>query len=124
MLTTDLLVPSDSETPARDPRKCSARSKRSGKPCERWSMVGQRVCMMHGGKSKQALAKAAEAVELAELRLRGLAPRAVTELEALVTSADSEQVRLQAANSLVDRSVGKATEKIQVAAQVVVHRPW
>ena len=73
-------------------------------------MKGQTVCMMHGGKAPQALAKAAAAVELAELRIRGLAPRAVAELEALVTSASSEQVRLQAANSLVDRSIGRATE--------------
>ena len=87
-------------------------------------MVGQTTCMMHGGKSKQALAKAAEAVELAELRLRGLAPRAVAELEALVTGADSEQVRLQAANSLVDRAVGRATERIHVAAAITVKRPW
>jgi len=124
MLTTDLLVPSDSETPGRDPRKCSATSKRSGKPCERWSMAGQTVCMMHGGKSKQALGKAEERVQLAELRIRGLAPRAVAELEALVTGADSEQARLQAANSLVDRSVGRATERIQVAAAITVRRPW
>ena len=124
MLTTDLLVPSDSETPGRDPRKCSARSKRSGRPCERWSMAGQTTCMMHGGKAPQALAKAQAAVELAEMRIRGLAPRAVAELEALVTGADSEQVRLQAANSLVDRSVGRATERIQVAAAVVVRKPW
>jgi len=87
-------------------------------------MVGQTVCMMHGGKSKQALVKAEEMVRLAELRIRGLAPRAVAELEALVTGADSEQVRLQAANSLVDRSVGKAKERVDVAAQIVVHRPW
>ena len=79
---------------------------------------------MHGGKAPAALAKAAEAIELAELRLRGLAPRAVAELEALVTSATSEQVRLQAANSLVDRSVGKPKEKIQVAAAITVVRPW
>ena len=120
MVTTDPLAP----TPARDPRKCSARSKRSGRPCERWSMAGQTTCMMHGGKAPQALAKAQAAVELAELRLRNLAPRAVTELETLVTSADSEQVRLQAANSLVDRSVGRAKERVDVAAQVIVHRPW
>ena len=87
-------------------------------------MAGQTVCMMHGGKSKQALARAEEMVQLAELKLRGLAPRAVAELEALVTSADSEQVRLQAANSLVDRSVGRATERIQVAAAITVKRPW
>ncbi len=87
-------------------------------------MKGQTTCMMHGGKAPQALAKAQAAVELAELRIRNLAPRAVAELESLVTSADSEQVRLQAANSLVDRSVGRATERIQVAAAVTVVRPW
>jgi len=78
----------------------------------------------HGGASPQALAKASAAVALAELRLRNLAPRAVAELETLVTSADSEQVRLQAANSLVDRSVGKPKERVDVAAQIVVQRPW
>ena len=63
-------------------------------------------------------------VRLAEMRIRGLAPRAVAELESLVTSADSEQVRLQAANSLIDRSVGRAAERIQVAAAITVKRPW
>ena len=107
----------------RDPRRCTAHN-RAGAPCGKFSMRGQTVCRNHGGSSPQALAKAAAAVELAELRLRNLAPRAVAELEALVTSADSEQVRLQAANSLVDRSVGRATERIQVAAAIVVNRPW
>ena len=61
---------------------------------------------------------------MAELRLRNLAPRAVAELESLVTGAESEAVRLAAANSLVDRSVGKPSEKIQVAAALTVVRPW
>ena len=87
-------------------------------------MTGQAVCGTHGGRSPQAMAKAQRMVELAELRIRGLAPRAVDTLEELVTSADSEQVRLQAANSLVDRSVGKPKEKIQVAAAITVVRPW
>jgi len=87
-------------------------------------MTGQAVCGTHGGRSPQAMAKAQRMVELAELRIRGLAPRAVAELEALVTGADSEQVRLQAANSLVDRSVGRAAERIQVAAAITVKRPW
>ena len=52
----------------------------------------------------------AEAVELAELRLRGLAPRAVDVLERLLT-AESEAVALGAARDLTDRAVGKATEK-------------
>ena len=64
----------------RDPRRCTA-TNRAGAPCGKFSMRGQNVCRAHGGASPQALAKAAEAIELAELRLRGLAPRAVAELE-------------------------------------------
>ena len=109
---------------ARHPRKCTAHSTRTKELCERWAMKGQTVCMMHGGKTPQALARAEQMVEAAELKLRGLAGPAVATLEHLVTNASSEAVRLAAARDLVDRSVGKATEKIQVAAQIVVHRPW
>ena len=66
------------------------------------------------------MAKAEAALALAEVKLRGLAPIAVAELEALVTNATSEAVRLAAARDLVDRSVGKATERIHVAASIVV----
>ena len=107
----------------RDPRKCSAHSQ-SGKPCEKFSMTGQAVCGTHGGRSPQAMAKASRMVELAEMRLRGLAPVAVAQLESLVTGATSEAVRLGAARDLVDRSVGRATERIQVAAAITVKRPW
>jgi hypothetical protein len=86
-------------------------------------MRGQTVCMTHGGKAPQALAKAEAALALAEMRLRGLAGPAVATLERLLL-ADSEAVRLGAANSLVDRSVGRATERIQLAAAVTVKRPW
>ena len=48
----------------------------------------------------------------------------VATLEERVTSASSEAVRLAAARDLVDHSVGKAVEKVQVAAQIVVHKPW
>ena len=107
----------------RDARLCIGHN-RSGRLCNKFAMRGQRVCKNHGGSSPQALARAAAAVELADLRLRNLAPRAVATLEDLVTNATSEQVRLGAANSLVDRSVGRATERIQVAAAITVKRPW
>jgi hypothetical protein len=87
-------------------------------------MKGQAICATHGGKAPQALAKAEAALALAEMRLRGLAPVAVATLEDLVTNATSEAARLGAANSLVDRSVGRATERIQVAAAITVRRPW
>ena len=107
----------------RDPRRCTAHN-RAGAPCGKFAMRGMTVCRNHGGANPQAQAKAAEMVEIAELRLRNLAPRAVAELESLVTHASSEAVRLGAANSLVDRAVGRATEKIQVAAAITVRRPW
>ena len=107
----------------RDPRRCTAHN-RAGAPCGKFAMRGQTVCRAHGGASPQAMANAEQMIEIAELRLRGLAPRAVAELEALVTSASSEQVRLGAANSLADRSLGRATERIQVAAAITVKRPW
>ena len=87
-------------------------------------MKGQAICATHGGKAPQALAKAAAALELAEMRLRGLAPVAVAQLESLVTGATSEAVRIGAALDLIDRSVGRATERIQVAAAITVKRSW
>ena len=110
MKQTDLMEQTGGEP--RHPRLCTATSKRSHEPCRKWAMKGGLVCSTHGGKSPQAMAKAAAALELAEARLRNLAPRAVSELESLVTNASSEAVRLGAANSLVDRAVGKATERI------------
>ena len=70
-----------------------------------------------------ARAKAAAMVELTELRLRNLEPRAVDVLERLLT-AESESVALGAANSLVDRSCGKARERVEVAASITVTRPF
>ena len=107
----------------RDPRRCTA-TNRAGAPCRKYSMVGQTVCRAHGGASPQAKAKAERMVELAELKLRGLAGQAVETLEDLVTNASSEAVRLAAARDLVDRSVGKATERIHVAAAITAKRPW
>ncbi len=85
---------------------------------------GQTVCRAHGGASPQAKAKAERTVELAELKLRGLTVLGVETLEDLAANASSEAVRLAAARDLVDRSVGKATESIHVAAAITVKRPW
>ena len=60
----------------------------------------------------------------AEARLRGLAGPAVSTLEDLVTNAESEAVRLGAALDLADRALGKAVERVQVAAKIEVIRPW
>ena len=106
----------------RDPRRCHA-TNREGQPCRKFPMRGGRVCRAHGGAAPQTKAKAAAMVELAELRLRNLAPKAVDVLERLLT-AESEAVALSAALDLTDRAVGKPKERVDVAAQIVVHRPW
>ena len=64
----------------RDPRLCTAHN-RAGAPCGKFSMQGQAICRSHGGASPQAKAKAEQMIEIAELRLRGLAPRAVDVLD-------------------------------------------
>ena len=123
MKEADPMEVTETSLEQRDVRLCSAHNWK-GQPCGKFAMRGQTVCRNHGGASPQAKAKAEHMIELAELRLRNLAPRAVSELENLVTSATSEAVRLGAARDLADRSVGKAVERIHVAAAIMVKRPW
>lgn len=44
-------------------QQCTALSKRSGTRCRRWASAGLSVCVMHGGGTKAARAKAARARE-------------------------------------------------------------
>jgi hypothetical protein len=106
----------------RDPRRCTA-TNRAGQPCGKYSMRGGTVCRAHGGAAPQTKAKAAAMVELAELRLRNLAPKALDVLERLLT-AESEAVSLAAARDVTDRAVGKPRERVDVAASIQVVRPW
>ena len=86
-------------------------------------MKGQPTCHMHGGKSPQALAKAQAAMELADMRLRGLTPTAVDCLERLLR-AESEAVVLGAAKDVLDRGGLKASDRLEVATEIKVRRPW
>ena len=108
---------------ARHPRKCTAHSTRSKQLCERWAMKGQTVCMMHGGKTPQALAKAEAAIERADLQLRGLTVPAVDALKRLL-HADSEAAVLGAAKDILDRGGLKAAHRIEVDTEIAVVRPW
>ena len=86
-------------------------------------MKGQTVCMVHGGKSPQTMAKAQAAMELADMRLRGLTMPAVDALERLLM-ADSDAVVLGAAKDVLDRGGLKAVDRLEVAAAITVKRPW
>jgi hypothetical protein len=106
------------------PRRCHAKSMRTGKPCGKYAMKGQRVCRTHGGGTKAAMARAQERVELADLKLRGLTSKAVEVLENLIDGADSESVVLSAAKDILDRGGLKAKDRVEVEASITVTRPW
>jgi hypothetical protein len=122
---TESLVEAEVVVPEtkRGPRQCTAKSKRSQKTCRRWAMKGQRTCMMHGGKTPIALEKAQLAIEMADMRLRGLTGNAVDALEKLL-DASSESVVLGAARDVLDRGGLKAADRLEVSASIIVKRPW
>ena len=87
-------------------------------------MRGQGVCAMHAGKAPMALAKAADAIERAQMRLRGLTPLAIDAIERLLREADSEAAILGAARDVLDRSGLKAKDQIELDTTITVTRPW
>ena len=117
---TEALVPTNGD---RDPRLCTAKSSRHQRPCRRWAMKGQRTCMMHGGKTPAAMAKAQDAMDRADLELRRLTPTAVKILVKLL-NAESEAVVLGAVRDVLDRGGLKAPDRVEVAASITVTRPW
>jgi len=113
----------ESAVAPRHPRLCTAHSKRSGDLCRRWAMKGQRTCMIHGGKTPEALDRAKLLMEMAEMRVRGLSDEAVDTLERLLR-AESESVSLGAAKDLLDRGGLKAKDHIELDTTITVTRPW
>lgn len=50
-------------TPTPESRKCSAKSGRSGKPCQKYAIKGGFVCTVHGGRAPQVKAKAEQRIK-------------------------------------------------------------
>ena len=92
--------------------KCHAKN-RSGSPCGHWAMHGQRVCYLHGGRSPQAVRKAAE-------RLRELVDPAISQLAALIDHADSDAVRLSAVKDVLDRAGYRPTIQVQGEQEITI----
>lgn len=79
-------------------RQCSAMSKRTGKQCGTRAMIGQRVCRMHGGATRQAKAKAAQRIQQAQNEAADLLVEFMADPEVDV------QLRTKIAQDLLDRS--------------------
>jgi hypothetical protein len=87
-------------------RRCLSHRK-NGAQCRNWAIRGGVVCRYHGGSAPQVLAKAQENIALAADHNR-------SNVQRLADEADSEQVRLQASNTLIDRALGKPTTTVEL----------
>ena len=88
-----------------DSRRCTAKAKQTGNRCKRAAILGGTVCKIHGGGAP-AVKKAARQ------RLLDAADPAAAKLVELLDS-DDERIQLAASNSLLDRTDGKPTTKIE-----------
>lgn len=61
------------------PKRCQARSSRTGEQCRQWALVGGSVCQAHGGRAPQVRAAAEQAVSVAQALAEGR-PRAAWEI--------------------------------------------
>lgn len=69
----------------------------AGKPCEAPAVTGMTICQAHGGSSPQAK-------QAARLRLAALADPAIDVLAHEMLNAGDANVRISAANSILDRA--------------------
>lgn len=91
-------------------KRCRAKNTK-GEQCQRISVAGARVCYMHGGAAPH-VKRAAMA------RLENAADRMARNLLGLADEAESENVRLSATNSALDRvGIKSATEVVLSAGQ-------
>lgn len=92
-------------------RQCTAMSKHTGQQCGRYAMKGLRVCVMHGGATRQAKAKAAERIQQAS----GYAADLLVEMMA---NPDIDvKTRTQIAQDLLDRSGVNSKTILQIGVE-------
>lgn len=87
--------------------RCTAKSSRTGKPCAKYPINGGTVCRTHGGAAPQVKAKALE-------RLMALQNPAIDCLTKLIERQEYPSTAYAAARDVLDRTMGKPTESVQV----------
>lgn len=111
------------EPATRDTRRCTAKSSRSGHPCQRWAIAGGTVCPTHGGQAPQVKAKALD-------RLLALQHPAINRLEQLIGQDAFPSVAYAASRDVLDRTMGKAAESVAITGaeggplEIVIRKPW
>ena len=88
------------------------RAKRSnGQPCKAQAIKGGTVCRVHGGAAPQVKRKAKE-------RLLALVDPALATLSRLVEQKKDNKSALGAANSILDRTGYKPTDKVKIEGTI------
>lgn len=106
----DLMAPADPmAVPA--PRRCSARSKSTGKACQRPAIPGGTVCRYHGGAAPQVKAAAMD-------RLRALQHPAIDRMAKLIDQDEFPTVAYAASRDVLDRTLGKPGEHLDLTLNV------
>lgn len=87
-------------------RQCSANKHGTDDRCKAWAIQGGTICVYHGGKAPQVR-------DAAKRRLLEMADPALAALSKIVTSSESDAVKLQAAKDILDRCGLGAVQKIE-----------
>jgi len=88
-------------------RRCTAKSKTTGKRCRKPPIPGGGVCHVHGGGAPQVRKKARE-------RLAALVDPAIDRLGVLVRDEDDKRVALAAAKDILDRCNLGGKKKVEL----------
>lgn len=91
-----------------DGRALCTANRTNGEPCNGKAMRGQKVCQAHGGSTKHAK-------RAAQRRLNDLVDPAINTLDDTMANADSERVRLSAADSVLDRTGWGRQQKVETS---------
>ena len=90
--------------------KCTAKSSRTGRPCQKPPIKGATVCRVHGGAAPQVK-------RAAERRLDELRPLAIRYYDYLLGQREYPSAGLGAANAVMDRVDGRPIEHIEVTTR-------
>lgn len=93
---------------------------KEGDRCLKWSLRGSRLCLIHGGRGnlKNVEEYRQAIIDSARLQLIESAPAAVDVMLDLMANSPADNVRLKAAESVLDRTGLKLAEEIQVTVEV------
>lgn len=94
--------------------RCSATASTTGERCQRWSLRGTTVCRKHGGQLPTVRETAEAVVESARMELMGMADDAVDVIRDLMKAGVADQVRLKAAENVLNRTGLKDAEEVKV----------